>query len=282
MIGQRVGVPGSLPPIAREIQLKFMRLKRDTFQFGRYRVGDRVRICSGVMTSEATVMEIDEKKRVRLRLDRPLCANHGERVAVLRRHEEAGRELLEGTGEIRRLWEWEAISTPDATGTPPDRVIEWIPVERTEFSRPPPPAYRDALDNIMSRKEELVAGASSLKIPQPDTDSRAIKKHVIWRNWLETVVLLDEAGIGEILYRAHFHGYFNRDLSTTSAENGEHELVIKGRWRTEDVRNVLRKYVTTYKRCAGCRGYNTGLVRAPHGAVKVRCARCVTDNVVDE
>lgn len=286
MIGQRVGVPGTLPPIVREIQLKFFRLKRDTFKFGRYNIGDRVRVCSGVMTTEATVMEIDEKKRVRLRMDRPLCANFGERVAILRRHEEAGRELLEGTGEIRRLWEWEAVRVPDAAAAaaavPPDRTIEWIPLERAEFSRPPPAAYAEALGYIMSRKEELEGAGSGLRLPLPDTDSRAIKKHVIWRNWMDTVTLLDEARIGDIPYRAHFHEYFNRDLSTTSAENGDHELVIKGRWRAEDVRNVLRKYVATYKRCAGCRGYNTGLIRAPRGAVKLRCARCVTDNVIDE
>lgn len=286
MIGQRVGVPGSLPPIAREIQLKFFRLKRDMFKFGRYHTGDRVRVCSGVMTTEATVTEIDEKKRVRLRLDRPLCVNYGERVAILRRHEEAGRELLEGTGEIHRLWEWEAVRIPDeaavAAAVAPNRTIEWIPVERAEFTRPAAPPYSVALDYIMSRKEELVAGAGTLRVPHPDTDSRAIKKHVIWRNWLETVSLLDEARIGDIPYRTHFHAFLNRDLATTSAENGENELVLKGRWRTEDVRNVLRKYVAVYKRCAGCRGYNTGLVAAPRGAIKVRCARCVTDNVVDE
>lgn len=286
MIGQRVGVPGSLPPIAREIQLKFFRLKRDMFKFGRYHTGDRVRVCSGVMTTEATVTEIDEKKRVRLRLDRPLCVNHGERVAILRRHEEAGRELLEGTGEIRRLWEWEAVRIPDeaaaAAAVAPDRTIVWIPVERMEFTRPAAPPYSVALEYIMSRKEELVAGAGTLRIPHPDTDSRAIKKHVIWRNWLETVTMLDEAHIGDIPYRTHFHEFLNRDLATSSTENGENELVLKGRWRAEDVRNVLRKYVAVYKRCAGCRGYNTGLVTAPRGAVKVRCARCVTDNVVDE
>lgn len=287
MIGQRIGVPGSLPPIVREIQLKFIRLKRDMFKFGRYHVGDRVRVCSGVMTTEATVVEIDEKKRPRLRLDRPLCVNHGERVAVLRRHEEAGRELLEGTGEIRRLWEWETVRVPDeaaaAAAVPTERVIEWIPLERTEFARPPaPPSYGVALEYIMSRKDELAGAVGTLRFQQPDTDSRAIKKHVIWRNWLETVALLDEAAIGEIPYRSHFHTFLDKDLATSSAENGEHELVIKGRWRAEDVRNVLRKYVATYKRCSGCRGYNTGLIRAPRGAVKLRCARCVTDNVIDE
>ena len=284
MIGQRVGVPGSLPPIAREIQLKFFRLKRDTFKFGRYHVGDRVRICSGVMTTEATVTEIDEKKQVRLRLDRPLCVNHRERVAVLRRHEGAGRELLEGTGEVRRLWEWESVQILDepALAAAPERTIEWIPVERTEFTRPAASPYSVALEYIMSRKEELVADAGAMRLPHPDTDSRSIKKHVIWRNWLETVTLLDKTDIGDIPYRMHFHTFIDKDLATKSNENGDNELVLKGRWRAEDVRNVLRKYVAVYKRCAGCRGYNTGLIAAPRGAVKVRCARCVTDNIVDE
>jgi translation initiation factor 2 subunit 3 len=284
MIGQRVGVPGSLPPILGEIQLKFFRLKRDTFKFGRYHVGDRVRICSGVMTAEATVTEIDEKKRVRLRLDRPLCAAHGERVAVLRRHEEAGRELLEGTGEIRRLWEWRAIAEPEgaAAASAPARTIEWVPLTRAEFSRPAPPVYRDALEYIMSRKEELVSEGAALRFPQPETDPRIVPKYVVWLNWMETVGILDAARIGDVPYHAHFHTFLNHDLSTTSAENGDSQLVIKGRWRAEDIRNVLRKYVATYKRCIGCRGYNTGLVRAAHGRVKIRCARCATDNVVDE
>jgi hypothetical protein len=42
---------------------------------------------------------------------------------------------------------------------------------------------------------------------------------------------------------------------------------------------LLRRYVATYKRCLQCRGYNTGLVSVD-GVIKVRCARCRTDNVV--
>ena len=294
MVGQRVGVPGSLPPIVGEIKLSFIRLKRDTFKFGRYHVGDRVRVCSGVMTAEATVIAIDDKKRPRLRLDRPICAGVGERVGILRRHEEAGRELLEGTGEIREVAPWAHIGAAEGAelATAPSRRIMWEPVVRTEFTRSAaaaaPPRYADALDGIMARREELMGGSAAaaaagrLRISELEIDPRAVVKHVVWRNWVEVVDQLDAAGVGSISYRTHLHEFLDRDLCTKSTENGEEQLVIKGRWRLEDIRNLLRKYVGVYKRCRECRGYNTGLVPAARGAVKVRCARCVTDNVVDE
>ena len=281
MVGQRAGVPGTLPPIAGELTIAFRRLKRDTHEFGRHRVGDRIRVCSGVMATEGTItgLEGSGRRTVSLTLDRPLCVGVGETVSVLRAHPEAGRELLEGVGMVSAVVDWPDQGTAEGAGlavTPTRRVV-WEPMARPEFSAARVPAYADLVADIMARKEEL-AGAGSLRLELPVL--QRIPKHTVIANWptLHGALVVDGVG-GEPAYATHLQEFMNADLSTSSSVNADGQLILKGFWREDDVRSLLRRYVATYKRCLQCRGYNTGLVSVD-GVIKVRCARCRTENAI--
>lgn len=281
MIGQRVGVPGTLPPIVGEITLRMHKLKRDIFAFGKHRVGDRLRICSNVMTTEATVTAIDEKKRLTLRLDRPLCLEVGDRVGVLRHNREADRELIEGAGEVRAVAAWEHVDAPEGqeVAVAPNRTIVWVPRPAQEWSaRLIPPSYTEMLEAVMARREETLGAGGPARLRFPEPVIERVPKHTLWLNWIAVTDLLDRAGVGTIRYADHMKEWVETELQIATSLSGTDTKVLdmRGFWKVEDLRSLLRKYVTTWKRCKECSGYETGLVR--DRVVKIRCAQCRTDS----
>ena len=284
MVGQRMGAPGTLPPIVDEIMVRFHSLKRDAHSFSKARKGDKVKICSNVMTVEGTIIDMEKKYR-RIRLDRPICVDIGENVGILRLHAEAGRELLEGSAEVREI-----VAMPgrypegyaearDEIAVQKARTIEWIPLEKPDFTKNAVMPYAELLDAVMSHKEEVM-GSTSSRLRLKDPAIERIPKHTVWVNWNDTVTALDAGKIGDILYRDHFHTYLDAELTTTSTVNGQTQLVMKGFWKVDDLRFIVRKYIGKFKRCKQCEGYDTGLVKESR-SIKVRCTRCITDSFVD-
>jgi translation initiation factor 2 subunit 3 len=279
MIGQRVGTPGSLPPICGAIVVRVHKIKRDSFTFGKQRIGDRVRVCSNVMTTEGVITGIDDKRRVSIALDRPLCVEVGERVSLLRFHPEAGRELLEGAGDVRGVTEWPnvllAVGAEEAVA--PTRRIVWEPIDRSSRgSEEAAPTYPDLLAAVFAKKGELGA-ASRFQLPEPIV--KRVNRDNFWVNWTQTVAALDAGEFGPIRYADHLLAFMLGDLQTTGSINAQGQLLFAGRWRQEDIRNLLQRYCATYKRCGPCGGYDTGLVRVGQ-TTKLRCTRCATDHVI--
>jgi translation initiation factor 2 subunit 3 len=277
MIGQRIGIPGSLPPICGSIVMRLYKIKREGFTFGKHWVGDRVRICSNVMTTEGHIVDIDDRKRITVTLLKPLCLDIGERVSVLRHHAEAGRELLEGAGEIKAIEPWahveEAVGAADAA--PPDRRVIWTPLASSAPASTAPD-YAYMLYDIMSRRTVVTTSVS--RIPEPVL--QRVNRDNVWINWTPTVAAMDDGAFGPIRYADHFLTHFLGDLQTTGSINGSGQLIFAGRWHSNDVRTVLSRYCVKYKRCPVCRGFDTGLVKLGQ-TYKIRCSRCATDHVVE-
>jgi len=106
-----------------------------------------------------------------------------------------------------------------------------------------------------------------------------IPKHTIWINWQSVIEALD-FGRPDIQYSTHLQSYIEEELSTTSSINGNSQIILKGLWKVDNIRNLLRKYISKYKRCSQCRGYETCLVKEGR-VVKVRCSQCRSDNLVN-
>jgi translation initiation factor 2 subunit 3 len=274
MVGQRIGAVGTLPPIVGEIVVRFHGLKRDEHSFSKHHVGDTLRLCSNVMTVEGTIIGIDKRLR-RIRLARPLCLDIGENVGILRMNSEAKRELLEGAGEVRESIPWPDIEL--ACGTPPEqakRIIQWIPMKCPEFNEVAM-TYSDMLDAVMAQKEETTS-TTKFRIKEPVLER--IPKNTIWINWQYVIEAL-EFGRPDIQYSTHLQSYIEEELSTTSSINGNGQIILKGLWKVDNIRNLLRKYISKYKRCSQCHGYETCLVKEGR-AVKIRCSQCRSDNLV--
>ena len=131
----------------------------------------------------------------------------------------------------------------------------------------------------MARKEELVGGRLRFCIEDPVLNR--IPKQTVFVNWPTISKQFDTVPVSDITYEKHLTDYLQAELSTTANVNGQGQLLMRGIWKLEDIKGILRKYVMKFKQCGQCHGYNTGLIKDGR-TVKVRCVRCNTDNVVAE
>ena len=276
LVGQRVGTPGTLPPLVGDLHIKFQTLKRDMFPFGKAKVGERVKVCSNVRTVEATIIEMPEKKERRLRLDQPLCCGEGETVAVLRFHKEAGRELLEGCGIVKGVEVWPDVIRHEAPQIEAQlqRKPKWIPMDKPSFSQKLP-SYTDLLADLQDEKDDTKT--KKLKLKEPIL--QRIPKHVIWANWQETVEAMANAP-SDIPFSDHMKHFFDSELSTSSSINGQGQLIIAGNWKLNGICSVLRKYVNRFKTCRQCKSSEVGLVKEGK-VLQLQCVRCKARSFVE-
>ena len=279
MVGQVVGTPTKMPPIVGEITVKFRGLKRDIYQFGKACAGERVLVCSNVMTVEGIIRELPDKKTRKISLERPLCLDIGTMVSILRFHKEAGKKLLEGCGEVEAHEVW-----PDTIYTQiPDvskqlsREHRWIPLEKQSFSKQNL-SYKDMVSDLMEEKEEAI-GNSNKKLRLKEPALERIPKHIVMKNWKEIWSALENP-ITQIPIHQHLKEFIESELSTTSSVNGAGQLILAGNWKLNGLLSILRKYVNTFKTCKQCRGTDTGLIKSGK-AVKVKCGRCLAESFVD-
>lgn len=280
-VGQRIGVPGTLPPIVGDITIQFRNLKRDSFPFGKAKQGERVKVCANVMTVEGTIVDIPDKKTRKIRLDKPLCLAKEESVAILRMNSDAGRELLEGCGVVKEFEEWDSVRYQDYSKVEkPNRNIIWVPADKPTFSEPPY-NYSDLLDSLYETKDKTISSESQkLKLKEPVLEG--IPKHTIWVNWNAISSSLESGRelFDSVLYSDHLREWICKELATTATLNSSKQLILSGRWKLNAICNLLRKYINLYKKCKQCQKSETTLVKRGK-LVKVWCDRCRTDSCVD-
>jgi len=195
---------------------------------------------------------------------------------------EAGRELIEGAGEVRSVVPWAHMDEAEgaALAGKPQRRIEWIPRQQQEWAVHAPPVYRELLDAVYHQKEEVMGSASISRLRVPDPIIQRVPKHTLWTNWIAIAEKLDSGSIGSIRYIDHMKDWIEADLRILTSITGTDVRVLdmRGFWKVEDLRTLMRRYVSLWKRCKQCGGYDTGLVK--DHVIKVRCTRCMTDNSV--
>lgn len=285
MLGQRIGVPATLPPIASQLTIRYKPLDRHgSHTFDAPAPGAVLTICSNVMTIRGTVLSTDDaRERIVVALDRPLCIEKGERVGIMRLHEGTGRELLAGAGKVVRIYPWE--NTEEAEGADlvklPDRTVRWVPMERPEWVVRTPP-YEEMLESVMARK--MAAGlAGKRRLEMPNVETERTKHYTNWTTYRDILTVLEGSGATTphaVPYEKHFSTWLQSELRTPMRPTAEGVMEIRGRYRMEDLESLLRRYVATFKRCAQCNGYNTGLIK--ERVLKLRCHTCCSDNAIAE
>jgi translation initiation factor 2 beta subunit (eIF-2beta)/eIF-5 len=278
MVGQCIGTPGTLPPIVGEILVKVRRLKRDIYSFAPATVGEKISVCSGVLTVDGTVAEIPDKKHMKIKLDKPLCINTMEKVSIMRYNPEAEKKLLECCGDVIDLEEWPTIiyNTAPDINEQLNRVPRWIPMEHPSFNQQTI-SYTDMLEDLFDKKDEEMNSQHRLQLVQPKLEK--IPKHTVIKNWPDVWPRFDNQ-LTKIPFDTHLKEFIEQELSTTSAINGQGQLVLAGTWKLPGLLTILRRYTTLYKTCKQCKGTDTGLIKSGK-VMKVKCATCLAENFVD-
>lgn len=110
--------------------------------------------------------------------------------------------------------------------------------------------YNDLLDKLYKELGEVNQNTNKkLLIPQPIINKLSIKK-VLWINFYETCINLNRN-------LDHLVLFVNSELSTETIITENKQLIIKGKYNSNNIENLLRKYICLYVQCNLCRSNNT-------------------------
>jgi translation initiation factor 2 subunit 2 len=120
---------------------------------------------------------------------------------------------------------------------------------------------------LSDRHPDLVGGSGkSYKIPPPQCLREGNKKTLL-------------ANLPEICKRLkrsdeHVTSFLFAELGTSGSVDGSRRLVIKGRFQSKQIENVLRRYIVDYVVCKTCKSPDTELSKGENRLYFVTCNSC--------
>jgi translation initiation factor 2 subunit 2 len=115
--------------------------------------------------------------------------------------------------------------------------------------------YKDLLSKLYEQIGDSDVNKSTTKfmIGKPIIVSMSSKK-VIWTNFKETCDGLNR-------HIDHLFSYIISELNTDASINENKQMIIKGKFHSKNIENILRKYVCCYVQCSMCRSYETEITK---------------------
>eukprot|EP00588_Corethron_pennatum_P019326 CAMPEP_0194319486 /NCGR_PEP_ID=MMETSP0171-20130528/15916_1 /TAXON_ID=218684 /ORGANISM="Corethron pennatum, Strain L29A3" /LENGTH=242 /DNA_ID=CAMNT_0039076701 /DNA_START=139 /DNA_END=867 /DNA_ORIENTATION=+ len=123
-----------------------------------------------------------------------------------------------------------------------------------------------ALDAIHANNPDLVdRERRSMKPPQIQ---KLGTKKSLWVNFQEVCTMIRRS-------HEHVFTFFMAELGTEGNIDGNHRLVIRGRYQPRQIEILLRKYILEYVTCQMCRSANTELTKDSVSRLHFcRCLEC--------
>ncbi|XP_044969415.1 eukaryotic translation initiation factor 2 subunit beta-like [Hordeum vulgare subsp. vulgare] len=78
----------------------------------------------------------------------------------------------------------------------------------------------------------------------------------------------------------HVMDFFLSEMATSGSIDGQHRLVIKGRFAPKSFESILRRYINAYVICNGCKGHDTTMTKE-NRLLFLRCEQCGSSRSVD-
>ncbi|KAF7014029.1 unnamed protein product [Triticum aestivum] len=78
----------------------------------------------------------------------------------------------------------------------------------------------------------------------------------------------------------HVMDFFLSEMATSGSIDGQHRLVIKGRFAPKSFESILRRYINAYVICNGCKGHDTTISKE-NRLFFLRCEQCGSSRSVD-
>lgn len=130
--------------------------------------------------------------------------------------------------------------------------------------------YSDLLDRVVTtlqaQNPDLIEKKRrNMKPPQL---SRVGTKKTLWVNFQEICTMMQRPP-------DHVNQYFMAELGTEGSIDGNHRLVIRGKYVPKYIESLLRKYIVEYVTCQMCRSPNTELVKDSSTRLQfINCKDC--------
>lgn len=285
LIGQRAGVPGTLPSIMETLALNLKPMKRDIFEFDNLQEGEVISICLNVRTVQATVAKVRKNKSVSVNLHAPLSIAEGETVSIKRFHKTEKRELLYCQAGVAFGSEWQYILMPSeeelALMPAPNREIIWEPTQQSPFTHTQELQYDDLLEDLFEEREKMFGQSKRIRLKEPALEE--LPRKTVIKNWKDILACLETTARkeGDIPFSQHLIEYMCQEFRTDHSINAAGQLILEGKYKLIQICGILRKYVTLYKTCKECKGTETAVIRDGR-VLKVRCGRCLAQGFVND
>ena len=134
-----------------------------------------------------------------------------------------------------------------------------------------PVPYHQLLDRFFTllheRRPELMGETGkSMKIPPPQCLREGNKK----------TIFANLPDIAKRLKRSdeHIMQFLFAEMGTSGSLDGSRRLVIKGRFQSKQIENILRRYILEYVICKTCRSADTELSKGENRLYFVTCNSC--------
>lgn len=132
--------------------------------------------------------------------------------------------------------------------------IDELTITYHPLESPPTYTYTELLDNLYKQMGDLVTkDTHKFMICQPIVVKITVKK-VLWSNFNETCLAINRTP-------EHLFLYITSELNTEASFNESKQLIIKGKYHSKNIENILRKYVCCYVQCNLCRSYETTIIK---------------------
>jgi translation initiation factor 2 subunit 2 len=135
--------------------------------------------------------------------------------------------------------------------------------------------YKDLLSKLYEQIGDSDVNKSTTKfmIGKPIIVSMSSKK-VIWTNFKETCDGLNR-------HIDHLFSYIISELNTDASINENKQMIIKGKFHSKNIENILRKYVCCYVQCSMCRSYETEITKDSNTRLNyLVCSSCKSSKTI--
>jgi len=137
--------------------------------------------------------------------------------------------------------------------------------------------YNFLLDNIFQEFENDKIFSNQLdepKITKPKINYDSKIRRTVWTNFTKNCVELSR-DINSV------KSFIEKELSNISSINGNNELLIKGKYNSNMIMSVFKKYIKTFIQCNCCSSIRTDIVRDNITKLDIlKCNKCRAERTV--
>ncbi|ETO03611.1 translation initiation factor if-2 betam beta subunit ZnR [Reticulomyxa filosa] len=112
---------------------------------------------------------------------------------------------------------------------------------------------RRVYHELEAKNPNFHKGKMQRKLPPPNTAYIGSRK-TGWNNFAETCKEMNRNV-------EHVRSFFLTEMNTDGNLNADNNLILKGRWKTQQIQSILTKYIKEYVRCSNCRSPETNMTR---------------------
>ena len=254
MVGQIIGVPGTLPEVHKTLNLRFNILRHVQKQLGKevgkFRKDEVIQLNINSAKTRAKIGKIS-KHHLYVHLEHPVCLEDHAKVSISRRFDNGWRlvgvgsigeqigKIMEETDETEEVWE-----------------------DLEDFS-----SLLDRAGHVIKSDAKHV---ERIHLHPPKVGRRG--RCTIVANWAQLCADIKREN-QQIL------NFFEAELLTNCTVLGDGALCVRGRFNSSHIQKIIKNFFREFVTCIACKSHDTNLVK--DGRLRViKCINCGSSRTI--